>query len=390
MPRKILVGLWSRKTDSLGSSASSTHRLTYLTAAAIETEVQAELRGINPEKGKIQSILIAPEFLFMNPREYVESQDPITKEISKKQALVGSTGMDKSSRDFLLGRLERISSNRPGMLIIPGTIVFKEVLTRGTLTRATENLTRAINPVKTANEAGYTVPSKSTWEQGKKVTVPPTVRPYMNREYRGVEEIEKSGKRDEDKAVDYHKMQLEQINTELGALSSADQNQVIKQPSILKHSFLIKNRAYIFLDGKKIFSFGKKTNIGDFNKDTERGIFVPGKKASITQTDGLKIGFEICYDHDQGILKGLMGTAANLDLQIICSADVPNTTNNFVVKEGGYVLHASSFHDYSQVHQRPSKKGALTIEDWAKNRKKPLKAANVDGDPLDFYEIELP
>jgi hypothetical protein len=255
------------------------------------------------------------------------------------------------------------------MLLVPGTIVFKEALSAETIKKAKENLEQAINPLAEAEKAGYPRKPPPAWQ--KTAT---KIDPYITKEH--LDKFSDLGPKEGSKAY---------YNGQIAELSEAEKNLVVRQPVVLQRSFLIKNRTYVFFDTGRIFSFGKKSNMDDFHDDTAKGIFVPGKKAAITKIDGLDVGFEICMDHDAGVLKMLMGSTRNLDLQIICSAEVPNSVGNCVTKVDGYTLHGSTNPKFSRVHKKVKGAG------WEEIQPPPDLSPVLVGDgPLGFYEIDLP
>jgi hypothetical protein len=115
----------------------------------------------------------------------------------------------------------------------------------------------------------------------------------------------------------------------------------------------------VFLNGQKVFSYGKKINMGDFHDDEAQGIYVPGKHQGIKTIEKFKVGFEVCWEHSMGMLQQ-QSAGANLDLHIIVSAEVPNNIGNFgVTKEGGFVIHASANPDFSGVFQKVGGMGRM-------------------------------
>lgn len=86
-------------------------------------------------------------------------------------------------------------------------------------------------------------------------------------------------------------------------LTAFERNRVVTEPNALRYSFLIKNRTYVFLNGQKIFSYGKKTNMADFAHDrVKEGIYIPGRHEGVAMVAGLSVGFEVCLEHSLGIL----------------------------------------------------------------------------------------
>ncbi|OUL74258.1 hypothetical protein CA603_42165 [Paraburkholderia hospita] len=80
--------------------------------------------------GVLSSIFVAPEFLFTQPR----------------QDNTGTTAMTTLRRDWILEKIKSIASSCPGMLLIPGTIVFKERITGETVADAIKSVQQAIAP----------------------------------------------------------------------------------------------------------------------------------------------------------------------------------------------------------------------------------------------------
>jgi len=294
------------------------------------TTERAGAAGIRNGDGKISSIFIAPEFLFTSP----------TRDNAK------TTAIDTLKRDWVLEKLEGYAARDPGMLMMPGTIVFKQPLGEDVNKRAIINLTNAIKPFSSVAPKKPIKPHESFEAHAKNVT-----------------------------ADAYYRSQIIE-------LEAWEKKKVNTSAPTMEHSFLIKNRTYVYFGGTKVFSYGKKSNMNDYFDDTEKGIYIPGKKAGITNIGGLKIGIEICLDHSVGMLKQHMG-AADLDLQLICSAEVPNMNGSCATRRGGYMLHASTDDQHTGVLKRPA--AGIELENVAET-------GNVDigGGKVRFYEIEVP
>lgn len=330
----ILVALWSRNTKEKHNVNAEV--LQYVRQAVARTKEKAVAQGLRPAQGALTSIFIAPEFLFTRPAAH--------------RRVVDSTAISMGMRDWILESVEKTARTCTGMLLIPGTIVFKEELTLATIAKATKMLEFAQAPL-----------APSTRSDGKLRTL----KPYITWEARG----DAYGHLSESEGtVAVYKDQIHE-------LSQAEKNLVLRLPVMVERSFLIKNRTYVFFDGSKIFSFGKKINANDYFSDGAKGIFVPGKKTGITTVAGINIGFEICADHGQGILHSYL-PRPSLDLQVICSAEIPNETSRFRIRKGGYVLHASSDPQHSAVYQDKERIDAIATDE-------------VGGAPLSFYMIEL-
>jgi hypothetical protein len=343
---KVLAALWHRDTHDFSVGTAAT--IGALRKALTATKQKAESQGIKPAQGVITSIFVAPEFLFTR-------SDDDRKEHS-------TTGVSRIRRDAILGWLDKEAIGCPGMLIVPGTIVFKEDITGRNINKAIqakENLQHAMNPGQVQ------LPSRKrdiknyvTWEarRDKFATDPAN---------------ENLSEREVSKKV---------FESQIEELTLAERILVQKMPEVIERSFLIKNRTYVYFDGKKVMSYGKKINADDYAKDDAQGIFVPGKKAGVATIGKKQVGFEICADHSIGTLKDHL-SSTSLDLHIICSAEVPAEKSFFAAKEGGYVLHASASDPFTTAH-RVAKIASKSEE------LKPIDTWEIGG-KLKFFELDI-
>ena len=186
-----------------------------------------------------------------------------------------------------------------------------------------------------------------------------------------------------------------------GVLSTAEKNRLLKEGQATQ---LIKNRAYVFLNGSAVFSYGKKADmveaIGADSGPSDRpvGVFVPGLKAGLAEIAGIQFGFEICWEHEKGVLKTIASASKVApDIQIICSAHVDNAKQNMVVRPGGFVIHASSKLENSNVYYKaPVPQGAgkfvqpksyAADEQQAQEKVLKFGEETVGGSPLSYYVI---
>ena len=105
---------------------------------------------------------------------------------------------------------------------------------------------------------------------------------------------------------------------------------------------LMRNTAPVFHGGTCLLKYHKH---GDFfeAKSPEDGIFIPGMGKKTCGLNGLTFGFEICLDHNLGILQKALKNNVDkqVDIHIVCSAAVKNVTSNMMNRRGGFFLHAS-------------------------------------------------
>src|SRR6266702_2905836 len=99
--------------------------------------------------------------------------------------------------------------------------------------------------------------------------------------------------------------------------------------------------------------------------------------------------------------------AADLDLDVIDSAEVPNNASNCATKVGGFMIHASANPDFSGVFKKVTGMGTqpMTVYKFDKAKDATVKAeetvrgwdnvapekkeVEIDGGPLRFYVIDL-
>ncbi|MFE8596303.1 carbon-nitrogen hydrolase family protein [Archangium violaceum] len=118
---------------------------------------------------------------------------------------------------------------------------------------------------------------------------------------------------------------------------------------------IVRNVALVFFDGELLFKYKKRE---EYKSGKQTGEFSPGDKKEHSaikffpgHRDGvfpLKLGgtsitcgIEICMDHNVGELR-YTESAKNLHLHFIVSDHVTNKPEHSAVKEGGYVVHAST------------------------------------------------
>lgn len=139
----------------------------------------------------------------------------------------------------------------------------------------------------------------------------------------------------------------------------------------------VRNVALIYYDGERIFKYKKRAEYkagrrsGELSSgDKERKIepakrkhvaikFLPGHKEGVF---GVKLGntvitcgIEICADHAGANLVQTSG-AQNIHLQFILSDHVSNLSPGIAVKEGGYIIHASTDTDVSGLFDHQFKR----------------------------------
>lgn len=120
--------------------------------------------------------------------------------------------------------------------------------------------------------------------------------------------------------------------------------------------FIARNTAYGFYNGREIARYHKRGDHTEvFPSESDGGYVIyepgggpegPGDKFNV---EGVRFGVEVCLDHQLGYLS--QGGGWYPDMQIIMSAAAQYVEANSFVKEGGYVVHASSERDCTKIYQ---------------------------------------
>jgi len=148
---------------------------------------------------------------------------------------------------------------------------------------------------------------------------------------------------------------------------------VSRNPAITK---LMRNTAPVFHDGDCLLKYHKH---GDFfeAKSPEDGLFIPGNGKKTCELNGLRFGFEICLDHNLGILQNALKNDVDklVDIHIVCSAAVKNETSNMMNRRGGFFLHASTYDTCGGV--------------WKNNWGQQTKVAHLEGLQLGVNGLQV-
>ena len=115
-----------------------------------------------------------------------------------------------------------------------------------------------------------------------------------------------------------------------------------------KSTYLAHNTAYAFHGGRQVFKYRKMLDCAELNpQDRKAGkvmVFATGNSVGAFDFNlggvTLRIGVEICADHDNGQLS--KGGVSNLDLQIVLSASTGLKKDYAVVRDGGCVFHCDA------------------------------------------------
>ncbi len=307
----FIVGLWSVTTAVPSfTSATINQRINDLESAVDELAVQVAMASF-PVDQKIRGIFVAPEYFLAHQ----DAEKVVSSQVTERTISVGE-------RDACVQQLCALSTLHPHILIVPGTIAWKKTFAR---------------------------------RSGDPKTV--------DRRQRGVKQIDyfiNLDKKSRIKGMDAYDdvrsngatyylpsapVKRQMILGKKSTKETVDGNTYRTNAGI---KYYIRNTAYAFLDGEVVYKYHKR---GDFfeSVNTDDAVFIPSVKRPVvslpvTPTKYMTFGFEICLDHHIGMLKRLIAeqNISNPDFHIISSASVENDIDNMCMRDGGYMLHASS------------------------------------------------
>jgi hypothetical protein len=139
---------------------------------------------------------------------------------------------------------------------------------------------------------------------------------------------------------------------------------------------LMRNTAPVFHDGDCLLKYHKHGDFFEAISDND-GLFIPGNGKKTCELNGLRFGFEICLDHNLGILQNALKNDVDklVDIHIVCSAAVDNVTSNMMNRRGGFFLHASIYGNDSSV--------------WKNNGGQQTKVAHLKGLQLGVNGLQV-
>ncbi len=266
----------------------------------------------NPSLNTIKGIFVAPEYM-------------VSKQINLGGNKTSDYPIEENYKDEILIRLQAMSRSAKGILFVPGTVAFRKSMERA------ENR----NPSRVKSAA--------------------TIRNEVELDSDGIPLGEKfKGARTEKLPAKF-----KQFKTQIGTQNADSEADFKKQYKLAKHvaresdlflvgSYIYKNQAYVFLNGDLEHKYVKKAGYKELHgvqkDDSEFHISPPGCKTGRKQIGGIHFGFEICFDHNRGVLeKEVLGDPLSdrPEIQIVCSAWVRNVDWQSLA-DGGYLLHAST------------------------------------------------
>lgn len=115
---------------------------------------------------------------------------------------------------------------------------------------------------------------------------------------------------------------------------------------------LCRNTAFFYLNGTQRYEYHKRGDYNEVPYDYLNNIHIPGlKNPPIIEIGGLVFGIEICLDHNSGWLKRFIQKSScvnpiykadQIDIHLILSAHVEHDRDKVQKHKKGYVIHSSS------------------------------------------------
>jgi predicted amidohydrolase len=252
------------------------------------------------------SILVAPEYLFSH---YAQKKIGFFK----KNPVAGQRiAIPKNKKDNILARLKNFSKQYSKTIIIPGTIYYEENIATGEKKdEVSKSLLIREFELRHGNSSGDKI-----------------IKPS---ERRGIEVMNYNPKTNGSDMAD-----------KLKTFTKEMQKQPVKA---------VKNTCVILFNSEVVAGYEKKTGFNEtYDRSVDEGFFVSTNKNSCPVIGGFRFGVEICFDHNQGVLK--KRNASDLFFHVVVSDFVETKKGNIAVQEGGYFIHSSSDSSQTMVKEK--------------------------------------
>lgn len=379
MSNEILVATWNWFPSSqVGLDVEQRiHNLRYAVEKIRRTANSMVASDNLGSVGLVRAILVVPEYFFTAPYAY---RSP--------------TGRSLGSHDFfnIQAQLCAISAANPRVLIVPGTIVWTDVVDVQQMRRQAEVYLRICERAMNISgknavhgiveevcrklkidDAGVFHHVDEGWWFGLRALDEPTVlRWWRSDPYMWAY------------ALDAVVTRMSTPRNECyGRIRNfgAEIRKVQMFPGSL--AWGMRNTTVVLLNGRAIFRYDKRSNHQETLNSPPHTMFMRGESPGVGAIEGMKIGFEICKDHAVDSLPQLIRNDARngLDLHIVVSDYVRNRIGqDHLLVEGGYKIHASTKSEVNGVWRK--KNGNLVA-------KTAIDRLNFLGRTLSFWLIDI-
>lgn len=266
-----------------------------------------------PRSQQWKGVLLAPEFFFHRSEPASGHQNhtqrswvPINSNDLPHRCLT------LEDRDTLIQKCKKLSSQYPDILIIPGSFLYRKPLNEQRRKSATEKVSQVEKKLG----------EKNIWTLFKQT--------------------------EEDEGLPYFVGTSSTLKTRIGyvkvdgGFTRDTVQETLKK--IQQYEYMLRNTMYGFYGGAIVLKYhkvGLNADIDSVDDNRTRTVFVSGSKSNVVSFQGVRLGMEICLDHDLGLLKKLH-PSQKVDLHLIASGSVDNRVEHFHQASDGFVLHADS------------------------------------------------
>lgn len=320
MPRTVncLVALWRSTRSTPRTLRRGEIVEDFVTGAESETQMSDALaRGIEIAKAKFDTKDTAGTALriFLAP-EYFFAHEAVIDPVH---------ALEQAEKNTVLAKLVVMSRNAPNMLIVPGTIAWRSALN---------------------------APSKKRTEDVA-----------AQRRQKAIERY----------TADFEFKKAKDLNATLFEPQVADTVEKIRSsPEI---NYLKRNTSYIAFNGK-ILKYHKRAGYGEEKQD-RNAVFVAGHQAGFFTIAWIRLGIEVCFDHNQGYLRASM-TGGLPHIHLIISNSTDNKPTNMACS--AFAAHSSTSITATKLMLAPSFALATAYD----------KVTAVEGvGDLDLYEAPI-
>jgi hypothetical protein len=370
---KLVVSTWNRGSR-LQQNENNDSRISSLNAAVKATAAQIAAQGYE-SSGLVKGIFVAPEYFFA-----AKYAGFVLNGGGKVPRPIGAV-----AHDDLLRKLDSLSRAFPRILIVPGTVAWKKPFDLAEL-QARERYYRGRaahmppltgEPLTRALRAEYqrSAIDSSLTDSADRARYKRTNNLDMPTEL--VSEAEFDTLKTTHPQLYATMVQVVSALDRLGKAAYAAIDRYNANPGGITHT--MQNTAYAFLNGQVVFRYSKQGNFHEEVGDSGL-VFAPGARSGVQDIEGIKFGFEVCLDHNLGVLSRQLRAGHHIDVQVVTSDWVKYKPEHAVVRDGGYFVHASTNASATGVWQLNNGKAVLAPK---------LGAGNVDGTELAHWEVDV-
>lgn len=367
---KYVVGVWNVR-DRRADLSSRINRL----ADAVEL-VHAIVQAKNYESsGLIRGILVAPEYFFSAQNSPMQTKGG--KYINR--------AITVDEKEQILTHLMGISRDYPRVLIVAGSIAWREKFdeaNRPVIERALNFYPRRFRYAEADAIIMRSYKIRISDNFMVESTCTDRCRPITKHELQCIKQ----------QAPDYFARLLRDAE-KLDRVSQSAKIAEAKLTLKAGPKWILHNTCPIFLNGQQVFSYSKQCN---YKEEQGRGttVFVPGARNGREEIEGIRFGFEICLDHNVGMLNSQARAGREIDVHVVMSDFVDFKPNNLTsLKVGGYFIHATTCPEMDA--HTPDKSGtgfrAGVLKKTARGleRATPLYTNTIGGCNLETFEMDL-